>query len=113
MHLLGEAEMLSKLSSIPRIKDITGHKYNKPDPGVYGGAGHIRQQYLMFYADNFTSSEFVGFVDTDAFFVTYVDREDIFEEQTINGTTRLIPVVTKLLIISVNPDQIPVNETNR
>jgi hypothetical protein len=34
----------------------------------------------MFYADNYTSSEYVGFVDTDAIIHSFVDREDIFEE---------------------------------
>ena len=34
---------------------------------------------MMFYADNFTQSEFVGFVDSDCLFLTYVDREDLFE----------------------------------
>lgn len=35
---------------------------------------------MMFWADNYTSSEFVGFVDTDAVFLTYIDREDLFED---------------------------------
>jgi hypothetical protein len=35
---------------------------------------------MMFWADNFTSREFVGFVDTDAVFLAYVDREDLFED---------------------------------
>ncbi len=41
----------------------------------------------MFWADNFTSSEYVGFSDTDAIFTTYVDREDLFEHSkpVING----------------------------
>jgi hypothetical protein len=45
-------------------------------------SGYDRQQYAMFWADNFTSvgTEYVGFVDTDALFYTYVDREDLFEE---------------------------------
>jgi hypothetical protein len=42
-------------------------------------AGYDRQQYNMFWADNFTSSEFIGFVDADTAFVTYVDREDLWE----------------------------------
>lgn len=59
--------------------------FNNPPPVYYGGGGHNRQQYLMFWADNFTESEFVGFVDTDCFFLTYVDREDVFEEEHDNG----------------------------
>eukprot|EP01036_Dinobryon_divergens_P028926 gene28926-37948_t len=49
------------------------------EAGVYE-TGHDRQQYMMFYADNYTTSEFVGFVDTDAIIHSFVDREDIFEE---------------------------------
>ena len=49
------------------------------EAGVYE-TGHDRQQYMMFYADNYTTSEFVGFVDTDAIVHSFVDREDIFEE---------------------------------
>eukprot|EP01036_Dinobryon_divergens_P033676 gene33676-43525_t len=41
----------------------------------------------MLWADNFTLSEFVGFVDSDTVFLTYVDREDLFEDNkpVING----------------------------
>ena len=46
-----------------------------------------RQQLMMLWADNFTESEFVAFVDSDAVFLTAVDREDLFEEgkPVING----------------------------
>ena len=37
--------------------------------------GLDRQQWYMFWADNFTRSEYVGFVDADTLFITYVDRE--------------------------------------
>lgn len=30
-------------------------------------------------AENYTSAEYIGFVDTDCFFITYVDRNDLFE----------------------------------
>jgi hypothetical protein len=39
-----------------------------------------RQQLLMMWADNFTSSEYVAFVDSDAVFFTAIDREDLFED---------------------------------
>ena len=50
-------------------------------------SGYDRQQLVMFWADNFTNSEYVGFVDTDAAFITYVDREDLFEDgkPVVNG----------------------------
>ncbi len=35
----------------------------------------------MFWADNFTEAEYIGFVDTDTFFVAPVDREDLFESE--------------------------------
>ena len=47
--------------------------------GKFNNPGYDRQQYLMFYPENYTSSEYVGFVDTDALFFTYVDLNDIFE----------------------------------
>ena len=51
--------------------------------------GHDRQQFLMFNADNYTSAdaEFIGFMDSDALFHSFVDREDLFEngKAIING----------------------------
>lgn len=49
--------------------------------------GHDRQQWMMFWADNFTESEFVGFVDTDTVFVTRVLLDDLF---VLNETTGLM-----------------------
>jgi hypothetical protein len=46
----------------------------------YYTRGYDRQQYNMFWADNFTSSEFIGFMDSDVAITTYVDREDIWED---------------------------------
>jgi hypothetical protein len=58
-------------------------------PGVYHNFfGWKRQQYIMFYADNFTSAEYVGFADTDCMFITHVDRSDLFVNDTkpvVNG----------------------------
>ena len=41
----------------------------------------------MLWADNYTNKEYVGFVDTDTVFLTYIDREDLFEDgkPVING----------------------------
>jgi hypothetical protein len=49
--------------------------------------GYDRQQLVMFWADNFTDSEYVGFVDSDTAFLTYIDREDLFEggKPVVNG----------------------------
>lgn len=77
--------VLAFLNSTTRILDTYFPRirvsFNQPFLNVYN-TGHDRQQYLMFYADNFTStsSEFVGFVDSDTSFHSFVDREDIFED---------------------------------
>jgi hypothetical protein len=75
------------ITQFPKLAPQTRFAFNNPNPDDYNNQGHNRQQLLMFYADNFTSSEFVGFVDTDTFFVTYVDREDLFEDDkpVVNG----------------------------
>ena len=53
----------------------------------YNDRGYDRQQWMMFWADNFTTSEYVGFVDADTLFISYVDREDLFEDgkPVVNG----------------------------
>ncbi len=68
-------------------------KYNEPTD-YYGDLGHDRQQLIMFWADNFTKSEYVGFVDTDALFVTPVYKGDLF----IGGK----PVIIGLQSVSFN-----------
>ena len=66
--------------------------YNDPKENVYK-TGHDRQQYLMFLADNFTDAEYVGFMDTDALFHSYVDVDDLFlnDKPVIHGTREYIP----------------------
>ncbi len=54
--------------------------YNKQSP-YYGPKGYDRQQLIMFWADNFTNADMVGFVDTDTLFVTVPDYEDLFENE--------------------------------
>jgi hypothetical protein len=55
--------------------------------------GHDRQQLIMFWADNYTASEYIAFADTDCLFLTYVDREDLFEDgkPVINGRSGPAP----------------------
>jgi hypothetical protein len=50
--------------------------------------GSDRQQWLMFWADNFTSSEYIGFVDSDTVFSSVVTGEDLF----VDGKPRAIVV---------------------
>jgi hypothetical protein len=50
--------------------------------------GYDRMQWTMFHADRYTSSAHVGFVDADCVFITYVGRDDVFEEgdkPVVNG----------------------------
>ena len=54
-------------------------KFNFIPRKVYRG-GWDRQQLIMLWADNFTDSEYVGFVDDDALFTKHILREDIFDE---------------------------------
>ena len=41
--------------------------------------GWHRQQWIMFWADNFTTSEYVGFIDSDAIFTTRILPRDLFD----------------------------------
>ena len=50
-------------------------------PRHISGGGHDRQQLIMFWADNFTNSEYVGFLDDDTFITNHVLLEDIFDEK--------------------------------
>lgn len=54
------------------------HFTDVPPSSYYRRPGD-RQQLMMLWADNFTDAEYIGFVDSDAVFLTYIDREDLFE----------------------------------
>ena len=47
--------------------------------------GYSRQQYSNFYSDFYSANEFIGIVDSDAFFATPVTPEDLF----VNGKPRV------------------------
>jgi hypothetical protein len=70
-------------------KPVVSFKINYPT--LFHNQSYDRQQFIKFYADNYTSSEFVGFVDSDSVFSVYVDREDIFEYG--NESKTALPVV--------------------
>ena len=54
--------------------------YRKPyDRSVYHNLGKSRMYLDMFYADQCTDSKYIGFVDTDTFFSTYVTPNILFE----------------------------------
>lgn len=79
-------------SAFPKIYKT----FNKPIKGVYK-TGHDRQQYLMFTADLYTNATYIAFVDTDAFFHSYVDVDDIFDgkKPIIHGTIGYMSKVGK------------------
>ena len=56
-------------------------KFNRIPRNFYSGRGHDRQQLIMFWADNFTDAEYVGFLDDDALITNHVIIEDIFDER--------------------------------
>lgn len=61
-------------------KSLTGIKYMifyGPKP-LYNMTSHDRSQMYMFWADNFTNSEYVGFVDTDTLFTAKMHINDLF-----------------------------------
>ena len=67
------------------IKSIKELKYARtvfenymPDD-VYHNSGHSKQQLIMFEADKYTKSKFIGFVDTDSVFVVPVIPSAIFK----------------------------------
>lgn len=47
---------------------------------LFERGGHNRQQWLMMWADNFTQSELIGFLDTDTVFSTRVALDDLYDE---------------------------------
>lgn len=51
----------------------------KPITNDMKNNSNISLKLLMFEADEWVTAEYVGLVETDCFFVTYVDREDLFE----------------------------------
>lgn len=71
--------LTQKKASFDGIFPTVEFSYQKPVENVYR-TGHDRQQYLMFYADQYSDAEYVAFVDTDSFIHSVVDREDIFHD---------------------------------
>mmetsp|Transcript_27674 Transcript_27674/g.75428 ORF Transcript_27674/g.75428 Transcript_27674/m.75428 type:complete len:426 (-) Transcript_27674:201-1478(-) len=86
-------------SALPDAKEVRVAS-NTPAVHIAGVGrqyGHNRQQYVMFWADNFTDAEYVAFWDTDAMFVTRVLDEDLFDgnkprviAQMVGGTNNAV-----------------------
>ncbi|XP_013378566.1 uncharacterized protein LOC106150368 [Lingula anatina] len=54
--------------------------FEDPYPEIYNHRGPSRMQRSMFYPENYTKAEYVGYVDTDTLFVTVVTPEDLFRD---------------------------------
>jgi len=55
--------------------------YEAPCPAQYRSHGHVRQQWSMFWSDNYTQADFIGMIDTDVLFTTPVTRDLLFDAQ--------------------------------
>ncbi len=97
MRLLFDADLINERKHIYNMIVSTfqpyhhrfagGLHFTHVNPSMYYHNGGERQQLMMLWADNFTTAEYVAFVDTDCVFLTYIDREDIFVDgkPVING----------------------------
>ena len=56
-------------------------RYNPRTNHSFYGTGWFIQQLIMFWADNFTDAEYVGFVDDDSLFSMAVLSSDIFDSK--------------------------------
>ena len=52
--------------------------FEKPN-SYYGTYGHSRMQWSMFWADQYATGDYVGFVDTDSLFISLVYEDLLFE----------------------------------
>lgn len=69
--------LAAKFSNFPNAKySIVTNNFDEK----HWKHGRWRQQMVGFYADQYTDSKFIAYVDGDTYFTTYVDREDLFED---------------------------------
>ena len=70
-----EGNRLSKVWPYPKIA------FRKPgDPAIYTHSQRRRMYLSYFYPDDYTTAEYVGFVDTDTMFTTVVTPEMLFAD---------------------------------
>eukprot|EP00899_Mesostigma_viride_P000019 jgi/Mesvir1/10017/Mv26160-RA.1 len=55
--------------------------FNVAPKGQEDELGYFRQYRMMFFGDNYTDAEFVGFCDSDTVFTGVVQEQDLFDEQ--------------------------------
>ena len=76
-------------SQVADFRRLVTEKHAPVDYGLieqspwYNDNSFYRQQYAMFWGDNYTSPdvEYVGFADSDTAFSAYVDRDDLFDNE--------------------------------
>ena len=62
------------------LADNVSIKFN-PRTGPYYGRGWHLQQLIQLWADNYTDSEYIGYVDDDTLFTSAVYPYDLFDEK--------------------------------
>lgn len=68
-----------ELTSIASKYGLPPFKVFYESPSTTYESGYDRQQWSMFWADNYTSATYVGFMDTDTLITTRVHAGDLFE----------------------------------
>ena len=76
LDIVRARELLTQNPPHARVR----HPVNEDESSIFA-APRSRQQYAYFFADLYTSSEFVGLVDTDTLFITPVTPRSLFDEQ--------------------------------
>jgi hypothetical protein len=81
--------MTSRVKSLfaEDVQEQVSVVYNPRTNKTLYGTGWYIQQLIMFWADNFTSSDYIGFVDDDTLFTRAVNALELFDER---GRPRVI-----------------------
>jgi hypothetical protein len=87
-------DMTSHVTSFfsPNVQDHVSIVYNPLLNSTLYGKGWFIQQLVMFWADNFTNAEYIGFVDDDTIVSRAVQAIDLFDEL---GRPRVIARMAK------------------
>eukprot|EP00899_Mesostigma_viride_P019646 jgi/Mesvir1/27683/Mv07402-RA.1 len=74
--------LVSRVDSAAKSASLAGARvaFHVAPRGQEGEDGWDRQQRFMFWAENFTDAEFVGFFDSDTVFTGVVQEQDLFDE---------------------------------
>mmetsp|Transcript_12299 Transcript_12299/g.29574 ORF Transcript_12299/g.29574 Transcript_12299/m.29574 type:complete len:428 (-) Transcript_12299:128-1411(-) len=77
----GQQNMMDKVHSFFRHPNQVSVRYNPRSNNTLFGRGYCIQQLIMFWADNFTDAEYIGFVDDDTVFTGAVQSSDLFDDE--------------------------------